>query len=107
MSKIYKLKFMFDWGSGVCLWSANKYAEKKFGDYPIFCSDLPISQNLKEKLEELIEWHDEALNWNDPAGDLIWDDRQVKEFLASARSLYLELCDELPDDYEVEFFDHM
>lgn len=104
---IYKLKFMFDWGSGVCLWSANKNAEDKFGDYPIATSNLPVSQELKEKLEQLIERHDEALNWNDPAGDLLWDDDQICEFLMNAKNLYLALCDELGEEYEIEFVDHM
>lgn len=107
MSTKYKLKFMFDWGSGVCLWSANEAAENKFGDYPIACSDIPISQSLREKLEALIDKHDEAFNWNDPAGDLLWDDKQVTEFLTEARNLHMTLCEELPDDYDIEFVDHM
>jgi hypothetical protein len=35
--------------------------------------------------------HDEALNWDDPSGDLIWDN----------------LCDELDADYEIEFYEYM
>ena len=71
MTQVCKLRFMYDWGSGVCLWSANKAAEDKFGDYPITTSELPISQRLKEKLDQLIEMHDEALNWDDPASGCI------------------------------------
>ncbi len=104
---IYKLKFMFDWGSGVCLWSANDNAEDKFGDYPIETAELPISQKLKDNLERLIECHDEAFNWNDPSGNLLWDDGQIREFLVLAKKLYLLLCDELGEEYEVEFIDHM
>ena len=48
MPRKYKLKFMFDWGSGVCLWSDNESAREKFGDYPVFCSDLPVSKDLKD-----------------------------------------------------------
>lgn len=103
----YKLKFMFDWGSGICLWSANKNAEEKFGNYPIATDDLPISKELKEKLEQLIEWHDEAFNWDDPSGDLLWDNEQVHEFMLAAKNLYLVLCDELGEEYELEFADHM
>lgn len=98
---------MFDWGSGVCLWSANKNAEDRFGAYPIVCSVLPVSRDLKEKLERLIEWHDEALNWNDPSGGLLWDDRQVNEFLVVAKNLYRKLCSELSDEYEIEFMPRM
>lgn len=105
--KIYKLKFMFDWGSGVCLWSANKAAKDKFGDYPIDTSELPISQRLKEKLDQLIEMHDEALNWDDPAGELLWDNGQINEFLAMAKKCYFALCDELGEEYEIESIEHM
>lgn len=107
IKELYKLKFMFDWGSGVCLWSANKCAEDKFGDYPIISSELPVSEELKEKLDELTGWHDEALNWKDPAGELLWDDTQICEFLMAAKKIYLAVCDELGEEYEVEFIDHM
>lgn len=102
-----ELKFMFDWGSGVCLWSANKDAVEEFGDYPIPTNNLPISHALKDELEHLIDWHDEAFNWNDPSGPLLWDDRKIQEFLTAAKEKYLMLCQELKDDYKVEFIDQM
>ena len=44
----YKLKYMFDWGSGVCLWSSNDKAKEKFGDYPIEeMEKLPVSAELR------------------------------------------------------------
>ena len=107
MSMKYKLKFMFDWGSGVCLWCANKNAEDRFGDYPVSCAELPVSQEMKDKLERLIEWHDEAFNWDNPAGRLLWDEMQIKEFLIEAKKQYFALCDELTGAYEIEFVNHM
>lgn len=104
---MYKLKLMFDWGSGVCLWSANKDSEEKFGDYAISTDILPVSQEMKNELEHLISWHDEALNWDDPAGSLLWDERKIQEFLTSAKETYQVLCRELGDDYEVTFFEQM
>lgn len=65
------MKFMFDWGSGVCLWSTNDAAMEKFQDYPIFASQLPVSDKMKTELEYLIELHNEALNWDEPNGDLL------------------------------------
>ncbi|MBO7700714.1 MAG: hypothetical protein J6S47_06575 [Eubacteriaceae bacterium] len=59
---MYKLKFMFDWGSGACVWSTNEASVDKFGDYPVMTDVLPVSQELKAELEHLIDWHDEALN---------------------------------------------
>jgi len=99
---IYKMRFMFDWGSGVCLWSANQATEEKFGDYPIFASQLSISDELKNELEHLIKLHDEALNWDEPNGDLLWDDNQIEKFLEDAQIAYNRLCMELSEDYEIE-----
>ena len=104
MSQTYKLKFMFDWGSGVCLWSANPAAEEKLGDYPVEVASLSISPELKEELERLIEWHDEALNWDDPAGDLLWNENQMKSFMSAAQKAYVVLCSELGADYDIEFY---
>ena len=102
MSK-YRIKFMFDWGSGVCLWSTNDAAQEMFQDYPIDTDKLPVSQELKDNLEELIARHDEALDWNNPAGDLLWNEKQTEIFLAEATNAYNELCFELGDDFVIEF----
>lgn len=103
----YRLKFMYDWGSGVCLWSANQNSYEKFGCYRVFTSQLSISDELKEKLDYLIEKHDEALDWDYPAGDLLWDDSQIDEFLKKSRNAYNKLCEELGSDYEVIYYDDL
>ena len=104
---MYKLRFMFDWGSGVCLWSANEDSLDKFGDYPVTTDVLPVSQAMKAELEHLIDWHDEALNWDDPACDLLWSDSQIQEFMTAAQKSYMALCDALGAEYEIEFYDHI
>ena len=98
---------MFDWGSGVCLWSTNQAARTRFNGYPIFTSNLPISNKMKNELEYLIELHDEALNWDEPNSDLLWNEKQIDEFLKSAQSVYNLLCKELGSDYEIEFTEGM
>lgn len=99
----YEMKFMFDWGSGVCLWSTNDAAIKEF-DYPVSLEQLPISLELKDKLEYLIRKHDEALDWNDPAGDLLWDEDQQTEFEESAKAAYYLLSSELGDNFQIELW---
>ena len=101
------MKFMFDWGSGVCLWSVNQATMKKFDGYPIFISKLPISDKLKNELKYLIELHDQALNWNEPNGDLLWDENQVDAFLKDAKRAYNSLCKELGSDYEIKLIEGM
>lgn len=91
---------MFDWNSGTCVWSINDKANDRYG-YPVRIDDLPISQELKDNLETVIEKHDEALNWSDPAGDLLWNQEQIEQFKQVAVNLYNRLCNELDTDYKI------
>ena len=100
----YEVKYMFDWGSGVCVWSKNDASRELYGDYPIETAQLPVSDELKSELEKLICWHDEALDWNDPGGPLLWDQKQKDEFNKTSREAYCRLVDELGPDYDIEFF---
>ena len=102
---IYTMKYMFDWGSGVCLWSTNEASKKKY-DYPVKTAELPITSGLKERLESLIEKHDEALNWQEPQGELLWSKEKQQAFRDEARQAYEELVQELGPVYEVEFIEH-
>ncbi len=102
----YTMKFMFDWGSGVCLWSTNQAAKARY-DYPVFSSQLPVSDELKENLEQLLDWHDEALNWDEPNSNLLWSDEQINYFLSVSRKIYEQLCKELGSDYDIEFIERM
>ena len=104
---MYKLKFMFDWCSGVCLWSTNKASEDKFGGYPVSTAVLPVSQALKEELDRLIVLHDKALNWADPSGDLLWSESQARVFLTAAKNACSALRNELGTEYEITFFDQI
>ena len=99
----YEMKFMFDWGSGSCVWTTNEEAEKKYG-YPVQTKNLPISNELKTKLEMLIEKHDEALDWDCPQNDLLWSDEQISLFENEAIEAYYKLCDELGHDYKIELW---
>lgn len=95
----YKLKFMFDWGSGFCLWSINDAANKLYG-YPVSTERLPISSALKDTLNELINKHDEALDWNCPQKDLLWSEEQIQSFKTAAVAAHDLLCTELGKEYD-------
>ena len=103
----YELKFMYDWGSGVCVWSVNDAAKAKFHDYPIETANLPISQELISLLNKLIVQHDTALNWDDPGGELLWDKTRQVLFKEEAKSAYERLCTELGPDYKISFFPYV
>ena len=99
--KTYRLKFMFDWGSGCCVWTTNDAAKKLFGDYAVLTEQLPISAQLKVTLNRLIYQHDEALDWDYPPNPLLWSEEQEAAFKAEAIAAYQQLCMELGKDYEV------
>ena len=100
----YEVKFMFDWGSGVCVWSTNAAAKTKFNAYPIKTADLPISQELANLLNKLIIQHDTALNWDDPGAGLLWNTAQQTAFIDETVFAYKQLCAELVPDYNISFF---
>jgi len=61
--EIYKLRFSFDPGSGICLWSENELARDRFG-YPVELDSLEISPSVKKRAEELIaRFHDLIRPW--------------------------------------------
>ena len=94
---------MFDWGSGVCIWSVNDEANKKYG-YPVSSESLPVTQELIDELNALIEKHDEALDWNCPQNGLVWDKAEQMKFAENTVKVFNKLCIELGDDYHVELF---
>lgn len=97
---VYKLKFMFDWGAGTCVWSANAAAREKYG-YLIALHRLPISAGLLQTLLDLCARHDEALDWDNPSGPLLWDQKQRARFSWEARSGYERLRRELGTEYDI------
>lgn len=92
----YEIRFLFDFGSGVCLWGMNDLAKEAF-NYPINHWNLPISENAKRWLDYLIAWYDVALDWVDtPDGGPYWSDLESKNFDAAVAKGYQILLNELP-----------
>lgn len=96
----YEMKYMFDWGSGTCVWSTNDEAREMY-DYPVDISALPISAELIQFLYELCDEHDKALDWECPANDLLWSEGKIELFSQKARKGYENLCKELGPEYKV------
>ena len=96
----YILRFMFDYGSGTCLWSGNDEAREKF-DYPVMFAELPISEELKADLKKFIKWYDSSLNWDDPGGDSLWSDEMWQYFHDVQKNIYQRVCEEPGEEYEV------
>jgi hypothetical protein len=61
------LRFMFDAGSGTCLWAADDAARSAFG-YAVDHHALPLDAALRARLDMLVAWHDRSIDWADPGG---------------------------------------
>lgn len=96
----YKLKFMFDWGSGTCIWAANNAARAKYG-YAVDIDELPISEELCECMVRLCEEHDLALDWECPQNGPVWTGQEQKAFKERAKQIYQRICEELAEEFEI------
>ncbi|HVY89090.1 MAG TPA: hypothetical protein VG942_09500 [Hyphomonadaceae bacterium] len=104
----YRLRFFFDAGSGVCLWSQNEAAKQRFG-YAVELDSLDLPAGLAEEAERLISDYDATIDWSDPAR-LVEPDRDAVSFgyernaplRDQVRSLLPRLRAALGADFEIE-----
>lgn len=59
------LRYFFDPGSGVCLWSGNAEAEARWG-YAVDHAALPLRDGTRRFLQELVVRFDTSIDWSDP-----------------------------------------
>lgn len=98
---VYEIRLMFEWGGG-SLWGMNPHAKAAFG-YAVLEEALPISSATLNKIQDLSELHDTALNWADPAGPSPWTRGDFMRFETKALHLLEELRTELGADYRVYY----
>ena len=97
---IYRLRFFFDYGSGICFWADTAATNERF-HYPIDVKQLPLSVGLQEATLALLDQYDQSINWNDPGGKGLWTTDQRQEFDELVRQLLTEVRQELGSDYEI------
>jgi hypothetical protein len=97
----YKLRYFFDFGSGVCLWSANDAAQDRFKNYPIDEYKLPVSKTLQKRIQFILAWHDTFLDWDDVPQPSQWCDRESKAFSLAAQEVLTLLRQELGHEFEI------
>ena len=95
----YKIKFWFEHG-GVCLWGDNDKTEEKYG-LVIEPQDLPISDYLKNQLEDLMDEYGTYLDWDAPQNPSPWSIEHKQDFVNRATEVYKKLKDELSEDFEI------
>lgn len=97
----YAIRLMFEWGGG-CLWCGNDAALDAFDVGPID-DRLPLSPEIRERLEVLSVWHDTALDWDDPAGPSPWPPDEYARFDAEAAVILERVRAQLGPDFAVEY----
>lgn len=97
---MYKLRYFFDFGSGICLWAANDAARDHFG-YPVDSSKLPITSTLMHRVEFVLAWYDTFLDWDNPPRETRWRAIEGGQFNLAAQELLHLLQEELGVEFEI------
>jgi hypothetical protein len=96
----YRLRYFFDPGGGICLWSGNDAAQDRFG-YPVDARSLPLPENTWRRVAHLCSWYDTSIDWNYPPDPSPWDASERKRFNAEAQKLLASLRHQLGADFEI------
>jgi hypothetical protein len=97
---VYRLRFFFDTGSGICLWSANDAAREKF-DYPVPLEALPLPETIRRRGEFLIAWYDTFMDWELSPQPSRWWPREQHGFNAATQELLALLEEHLGPAFEL------
>ena len=92
-------RFFFDARSGTLLWAAPE--DQAVWNYPIDLARLPISAELHDELERLLDEYDTSLDWDYPSAPTPWDEQQCRTFNAAARRAIDRLRAELGADWRI------
>jgi hypothetical protein len=92
---------MFEWRGGT-LWCGNDAARDAFDVGPID-DVLPLSDATRQRLEEMTDWHDTSLDWDDPGGPGLWPPEEYERFHQAAGEILDTIRSELGPDFRVEY----
>jgi hypothetical protein len=97
---MYRLRYFFDPGGGICLWSANDAARERFG-YPVKARSLPLTENTWRRVAYLCAWYDTSIDWRYPPDPSPWEGSERKRFNNEAQNLLARLRKELGPEFEI------
>jgi hypothetical protein len=95
-----KLLYLFDPGSGVCLWAADDEARKAFG-YPVELKQLPLSPEVLGLGQQLIVRFDTSIDWKYPPNPSLWSSVERESFRVASQQFYKRLVSELGTRFEI------
>ena len=95
----YTIRYWFEWHAS-CFWSADDETRARFGN-SVSPEKLPLSEATVKWANELVVWHDQALNWDYPPDPGPWRQDECDRFNQAARKLLTTVRKELGEDFEV------
>jgi len=96
----YKLRYFFDPGSGICLWSENDLARERFG-YPVDLDSLALTLSMKAQAAELITRFDSSIDWADASRPSPWSNEKRAQFETDAADFLRVLRECLGTAFEI------
>lgn len=96
----YLFRYFFSPGSGICLWSANEAARKKF-DYPVELRSLNLPENLLRDALHIVTWYDTSLDWSYPSDPSPWSAEERARFNEASQGLLSKLRQQLGSEFSI------
>jgi len=100
VTALYRLRYFFDTGSGICLWSANDAARERF-DYAVELRDLPLPETIRRRGYFVLAWWDTFMDWEQAPDPSRWWPHEEAAFNAAAQELLALFRDHLGPDFEL------
>ena len=100
MTALYRLRFFFDPGSGICLWSDNDAARERF-EYPVDLGSLPLPESIRRRGYFVLAWYDTFADWDNSLEPTKWWQREWGAFVVAAQELLALLQAHLGPDFEL------
>ncbi|PTA68815.1 hypothetical protein [Deinococcus arcticus] len=95
-----RLRFLFDTGSGICLWAGDAATEERHG-LAVEAQALPLPPELVAEVERLTTFWDTGIDWNNPGGPSPWTAEDERDFQEQADALLERLRAALGPGFEV------
>lgn len=101
----YRIRFLFDYGAGGCLWADNELAKQDFGigpiDKAIADKTGKLSDEILKLIEELDDRHADYYNKDYPPDPSLWRQSECDGFNQQVDTLLNSLKRQLSPDFEI------
>jgi len=98
--KYYRLRFFFEASSGICFWADDSETTQALG-YTVDLNDLPLADELKNKLRVLMHQYDENCGLDGILGEIRFDRSALQSALRSARNLLPMIRESLGPQFKI------